>query len=63
MKFTDGQTPSEIVQSASQSSPASAATTSKAGALGSTAFLSQGLITGVGMSGLIVLSTVFAFLA
>jgi len=61
--FIDGQTPSEISQSASQSSPASAAITSKAAALGATAFLSQGLITGIGMSGLIVVSTVFTFLA
>ncbi|KIM40213.1 hypothetical protein M413DRAFT_446381 [Hebeloma cylindrosporum] len=58
--FTDGTTPSGISQSAST---ADASSTSKAAALGSVSMMSRGVVAGLGASGLVVLSTVFTFLA
>ncbi|KAJ3514330.1 hypothetical protein NLJ89_g2433 [Agrocybe chaxingu] len=58
--FTDGTTPSGITQSAST---ADGATTSTGAALGSVSMLSNGVIAGLGASGLVVISTLFTVFA
>lgn len=58
--FADGKTPSNIVESAAQSSSASQ---SSAAAPGSFKPLSQSLVGGLAVSGLIVASTAFTLLA
>ncbi|KJA28996.1 hypothetical protein HYPSUDRAFT_33480 [Hypholoma sublateritium FD-334 SS-4] len=60
--FTDGTTPSDIVESASTASASSSTTTTSA-AMGFVSFSAQGALAGLGASATIVLTTVFAFLA
>ncbi|KAF9012439.1 hypothetical protein BDQ17DRAFT_1232492 [Cyathus striatus] len=57
--FLDGATPSSIVQSASASG---ASTAADSGALPA-AFISGGALAGLGTSGVVVISTIFSFLA
>ena len=57
----DGATPPGITESAKDSVLTS--TNSKAAAAGSVAMLSQGLVTGIAASGLVLVSTLFTLLA
>jgi len=59
--FTDGTTPTGIVQSANTA--AASSSTASAAALGSVSMMSQGVIAGLGASCLVVVSTLFTFLA
>ncbi|KDR75769.1 hypothetical protein GALMADRAFT_248455 [Galerina marginata CBS 339.88] len=59
--FTDGTTPAGILQSASTSAASTGA--SKAAALGSASMISHGIIAGLGASALVVISSLFTFLA
>jgi hypothetical protein len=58
--FTDGTTPTGIVQSANT---AAASANANAAALGLVSMMSHGVIAGLGASGLVLISTVFTFLA
>ncbi|KAF8161210.1 hypothetical protein B0H34DRAFT_796032 [Crassisporium funariophilum] len=55
--FTDGTTPAGILQSASTAAPSTASTGAALGAL------SHGVVAALGVSGLVVVSTLFTFLA
>ncbi|KAF8897059.1 hypothetical protein CPB84DRAFT_1781457 [Gymnopilus junonius] len=59
--FTDGTTPSGIAESASTSS--TTANQAKAAALGSVSMMSHGALASVGASGLILVFSLFTFLA
>ncbi|TFK44825.1 hypothetical protein BDQ12DRAFT_661487 [Crucibulum laeve] len=60
--FTDGATPSGIVESAATSGAAQTTATGNT-ALGSVTFLSRGVATGAAASALVVISTALVFLA
>jgi hypothetical protein len=59
--FTDGMTPSGIVESATTAT--AAPSTSNSAALGGVFLSSQGVFTGLSLSGLVVISTLFTLLA
>ena len=61
--LTDGTTPSGISESATDAALAATSSKAAAAAAGSVAMLSQGLVTGIAASGLVIVSTLFTLLA